>query len=379
MEKIKVLQIFTNNNARSSGIFYLGEHILSALPKDRYETTTLFLCGSKKPDHLRSSSDETIYLNLRESQIKGLRLSASWRLFKLLRREQYDVVICHRYKPVSMMLFLNRFLHVPLCIGVSHGFGEYDRPYRNRQVRRSITPAWRFVGVSPAVKSHLIGLNVGLGEGNTVAITNAVDILKISSQHLSKSDAREALGLPRYGRIIGALGRLVPIKGHRYLIEAFASLSGRFPDSYLAIIGDGREMDKLKKLAVRLGVADRVFMLGFRENAASYVNAFDIFAMPSTREGLGLALLEGMAGKLPVVASDIPAMRPLIEGAHGIALPPGDVDALSSALEKYLKLDTQTLQDAGAQSYQYVLQSHGLDEFKNKYLGLIENYFDERK
>jgi len=376
MKKIRVLQIFTSNNARSSGIFYLGEHILSALPKDRYETTTLFLCGSEKPDHLRSSSDETIYLNLRESQIKGLRLSASWRLFKLLRREQYDIVICHRYKPVSMMLFLNRFLHVPLCIGVSHGLGEYDRSYRKRQVRRSITPAWRFVGVSPAVKAHLIGLDAGLDESNTEAITNAVDLRKIGAQHLSQPDAREALGLPRDGRIIGALGRLVPIKGHRYLIEAFAALSGRLPDSYLAIIGDGREMDKLKQLAVRLGLADRVFMLGFRENAASYVKAFDIFAMPSTREGLGLALLEGMAGKLPVVASDIPAMRPLIEGAHGIAVPPGDVGALSAALEQYLKLDTKTLQDKGAQSYNYVVENHSLDEFRNKYLNFIETFLD---
>lgn len=376
MNKTKVLQIFTSNNARSSGIFYLGEHILSALPKDGYQTTTLFLCGGRKSDHLPSSADQTTYLNLRESQIRGLRLAASWRLFRLLRREQYDVVICHRYKPVSLMLFLNRWLRIPLCIGVSHGFGEYDRAYRKRQVRRSISPAWRFVGVSPAVKAHLIGLEVGLDADNTAAITNAVDLRAIDSQHLSKSDARQALGLPAEGRIIGALGRLVPLKGHRNLIEAFASLTAGFPDVQLAIIGDGREMDKLKQLAVRLGVADRVFLPGFRENAASYVKAFDIFAMPSNREGLGLALLEGMAGKLPVVASDIPAMRPLIEGAHGIAVPPGDVDALAAALETYLKQDAGTLQDAGERSYRYVLENHGLDEFKNKYLRLIENHLD---
>lgn len=372
MKKTKVLQIFTSNNARSSGIFYLGEHILSALPKDRYQTTTLFLCGSRKPDHLQSAADETVYLNLRESQIKGLRLSASWRLFQFLRSRRYDVAICHRYKPVSMLLLLNRWLRLPLCIGVSHGFGEYDRSYRKRQLRRSITPAWRFVGVSPAVKAHLIGLGAGLDEGNTQAITNAVDLGKIESQQLSRLDARKALGLPRDGRTIGALGRLVPLKGHRNLIEAFASLTSRFPDVQLAIIGDGREMDKLKQLAVQLGVADRVYLPGFRENAASYVTAFDVFAMPSTREGLGLALLEGMAGKLPVVASEVPAMLPLIEGAHGIAVPPGDVDALATALEKYLKLDRQALQDAGERSYQYVLENHGLDEFRAKYLSLIE-------
>lgn len=378
MKKTKVLQIFTSNNARSSGIFYLGEHILSALPKDRYQTTTLFLCGDRRSDHLQSSADKTMYLNLRESQIKGLRLFASWRLFKLVRRERYEVAICHRYKPVSMMLFLNRWLRLPLCIGVSHGFGEYDRSYRKRQLRRSLSPAWRFVGVSPALKAHLIGLDVGLDEGNAQAITNAVDVRKIESLHLSRPDAREALGLPQDGRTIGALGRLVPLKGHRNLIEAFATLAPRFPDLQLAIIGDGREMDRLKELAVQLGVADRVFLPGFREDAASYVKAFDVFAMPSTREGLGLALLEGMVGKLPVVASNIPAMLPLIEGARGIAVPPGDVDALAAALEKYLKLDIQSLQDAGERSYRYVLEHHGLDEFRAKYLGLIEGRHDGR-
>lgn len=379
MEKKKVLQIFTSNNARSSGIFYLGEHILAALPKSRYQTTTVFLCGRREPDHLLSSADSTVYLNLRESQIKGLRLLASWRLYQVLKKERYDVVICHRYKPVSMMLFLNRFLRVPLCIGVSHGFGEYDRSYRKRQVRRSITPAWRFVGVSPAVKTHLIGLNAGFNEDNTAAITNAIDIRKLESRQLGRRDAREVLGLPRDGRIVGALGRLVPIKGHRYLIEAFASLADEFPDTCLAIIGDGREMSNLKELAARLGVADRVFMPGFREDASAYVTAFDIFAMPSKAEGLGLALLEGMAGRLPVVASSIPAMLPLIEGAHGTAVPPGDIDALAAALERYLKFDSKALQDAGAQSYQYVLENHSLDEFRNKYLTLIENALDERK
>ena len=377
MEKTKVLQIFTSNNARSSGIFYLGEHILSALPKDRYTTSTLFLCGNREPDHLRSASDDTRYLGLRESQIKGLRLSASWRLLGFLRKAEYDVVICHRYKPVSMMLSLNRFLHVPLCIGVSHGFGEYDRPYRKRQVRRAVTRAWRFVGVSPAVRDHLIGLDMGLDEHNTQANTNAVDIDEIGAHQLSRSEAREALGLPREGRIIGALGRLVPLKGHRYLIDAFASLSAECPDVYLAIIGDGREMANMKAQAVRLGVADRVFLPGFREHAAGYMKAFDIFAMPSSREGLGLALLEGMAGQLPVVASSVPAMLPLIEGAHGIAVPPGDVDALAAALRRYLKLDPEALREAGAQSYRYVLENHGLDEFRRQYLSLIENALDE--
>jgi hypothetical protein len=134
-----------------------------------------------------------------------------WQLYKFCRAEKFDVVICNRFKPVNMMLTLNRWLKVPLCIGISHGFGEYDRFYRRRQTQRLIDRHWRFVGVSPAVKQYLLECDCGFTDQNTYAITNAIDIEQAEGLQHSREQARELLGIDSSVRLIGALGRLVPI------------------------------------------------------------------------------------------------------------------------------------------------------------------------
>ena len=112
-------------------------------------------------------------------------------------------------------------------------------------------------------------------------------------------------------------------------------------------------------------------LLGFRPDALQYARAFDIWVMPSLAEGLGLALLEGMSGALPVIASDVPAMRPLIAGAGGIAVPPADVDALTAALDSYLGASAAERQRLGQQAFEYLCREHSIEEYRQAYLGLI--------
>ncbi len=132
---------------------------------------------------------------------------------------------------------------------------------------------------------------------------------------------------------------------------------------------------RLQQQIERAGLAGRVHLLGFKENALQYVRAFDLWTMPSLAEGLGLALLEGMSGHLPVIASDVPAMRPLIEGAGGggLAVKPADVASLTAALDTYLALDDQALRAKGEQAYDYLTREHDIEVFRQQYLQLIES------
>ena len=173
-------------------------------------------------------------------------------------------------------------------------------------------------------------------------------------------------------RLIGALGRLVPVKGHTYLLQAFAQLKDKYPKTQLAIIGAGREEANLRAEIERLGLQGRAHLLGFKENALQYVRAFDIWTMPSLAEGLGLALLEGMSGQLPVIASNVPAMLPLIEGAGGLAVEPANVSALVTALDAYLGLSDEELAAKGQQAYAYLQKEHDIEVFREEYrLSLI--------
>ena len=377
-KRIKVLQLQPDYNVKAHDFADLAEQIVKALPAERYEIVAAFLRGKPQQGEPVSRADRSVYFEFSDPQLKGLRLQAMWQLYRFCRAESFDVVICNRFKPVNMLLQLNRWLRVPLCIGISHGFGEYGRYYRRLQAKCLIDHAWRFVGVSPAVKQYLLDCKCGFTQQNTVAITNAIDIAQAEGLQLPRDEARRLLGIDLQVRLLGTCGRLVPVKGHVYLLQAFARLKDAYPRAQLAIIGRGREESRLLAEVDRLGLQGRVHLLGFRADALQYIRAFDIWTMPSLAEGLGLALLEGMSGHLPVIASSVPAMLPLIQGAGGLAVPPGDVNALTTALADYLQLSDQELQERGERAYAYLCASHDIESFRQQYLRLVEESLAQR-
>ena len=372
-ERVKILQLQPDYNENSHNYSDLAEQIVAAFPKDRYAVTSAFIRGKPSEEHPASRAEKTVYFDFPHTALSGSRVRLMWTIYRFCRREKFDVVICNRYKQVNMLMLLNRWLKIPLCIGISHGFGEYDPFWRRQRAKLLIDESWRFVGVSPAVARHLVDQRCGFTQENTTAIINAIDIYKAESEQLSRHQAREALGLPQESRLIGAAGRLVAVKGHIHLLRAFANIADKHADALLAIIGEGRERSRLESEIARLGLHGRVHLPGFRAGAKRYVRAFDIWTMPSLSEGLGLALLEGMSGHLPIIASDIPAMRPLTEGAGGLTVPPADVDALADALDRYLSLSAADLKAKGEMAYTYLCKYHAIGKYHSEYLSLVES------
>jgi len=368
---LKVLQLQTRYNAADTNSD-LGEQILQGLPAERFEVVNAYLEGRPAEGALNPPGRRQVFFEFSEKDMSGLRRKVRARLLAFCREEGFDVVLLHRFKAVNLFMHLNKQLRIARCIGVSHGFGEYDRFYRRWQARRLIDERWRFVGVSPAVVDYLVSLRCGFTAANTLAITNALDIDLAESMQLSRDEARQALGLPMEPVIIGAIGRLVPIKGHTHLVKAFAAVSREFPHAHLAIIGGGREQSNLAALIVESGLQGRVHLCGTQPDAMRYVRGFDIFAMPSLQEGLGLALLEGMCGRLPVMGSDIPAMRPLLQGAGGRLFRPGDVAALTEQLRDSLTDSEVERVEQGERAFRYLRREHDIEDFRRKYRELLE-------
>lgn len=370
---IKVLQIQPDYHENSHNYSDLAEQIVAAFPKDRYTVTSAFIRGRPSKGHPASRADKTVYFDLPNSALSGWRVKLMWTIYQFCRKEKFDVVICNRYKQVNMLMLLNRWLKIPLCIGISHGFGEYAAFWRRQRAKLLIDESWRLVGVSPAVAQHLIDQRCGFTEENTTAISNAIDIAQAESQQLPKHEAREALGLPQEPRLIGTIGRLVPVKGHIHLIQAFARIAAKHSDSLLVIVGEGTQRPHLEAEIARLGLQDKVFLPGFRAGAKRYVRAFDLWALPSLSEGLALALLEGMSGHLPIIASEIPSLSPLIKGAEGVSVPPTEVNALAEALDLYLSLSAADLRKKGEVAYAYLCKNHSIEDYRSKYLSLVES------
>ena len=142
------------------------------------------------------------------------------------------------------------------------------------------------------------------------------------------------------GLVVGSVGRLSPEKGLKYLLRAMAKITRQEPRARLLLAGDGPERRSLERLATRLGLVDRVEFTGevAHDQVPQTLARMNVFAMPSTWEGFGVAALEAAAMGLPVVASNVHGIPDVVEdGVTGILVPPKDVAALSQAILRLLR------------------------------------------
>jgi teichuronic acid biosynthesis glycosyltransferase TuaC len=173
---------------------------------------------------------------------------------------------------------------------------QYPRP--RRMIQEAIEGAAALIAVSAALKEALVA--IGAPDGKVTVLRNGVDTALFHPPP-DRDAARAVLGVTR--PLLISVGLLIERKGHHRTIEAMAGL----PEFELIIVGEGPERDRLNALAARLGVADRVRLLGARPHAdlPSLYGAADASILASSREGWANVLLESMACGTPVVASPI--------------------------------------------------------------------------
>lgn len=163
--------------------------------------------------------------------------------------------------------------------------------------------------------------------GRLVTIPNGIDLARFDRERLSRDDARRALGLAQMEIVIGTVANYYPPKELPAYLETIKNLPFRF-----VIIGDGPEREAIMKKHRDLNLGDRVILAGRRGDASTLLNAFDIFVLPSSKEGMPWALLEAMAAGLPCIATDVGACRWMFGPDAGIVVPPKHPDALRDAI-----------------------------------------------
>ncbi len=149
---------------------------------------------------------------------------------------------------------------------------------------------------------------------------------------LEAGGARARLGLDSDGFVVGTVGRIDPQKRHDVLIRACALAGREIDDLRLVIVGDGALRAEIESLA-RTHLPGRVVFAGHRRDAVALLPAFDVFALTSDFEGLPFALLEAMAMRRTIVATDVQGSGEAIRhGRDGLLVPPGSPDAVAEAL-----------------------------------------------
>lgn len=188
----------------------------------------------------------------------------------------------------------------------------------------------------------------------------------------SREEARARLGIDSGQRVVGFIGRLAPQKRLRDLIWSFQLLHQIVDNVRLVLIGDGPDRYELERLTENFGCRSKVIFAGHRADAASLLNSFDAFVLPSEFEGMSNSLMEAMAAAIPCVVSDIPANRELVShGQTGWTFPLGDCPALTRQLVQVLS-DTDTTGKIGKNASAKIRETYDLQTMIDRHRALYD-------
>lgn len=282
------------------------------------------------------------------------------------------LVHCHGYKPniICGLMFKRSFR----CISTSHGWA-----------RGSGLKVWFYnlldcfalrgmdcvVGVSDAQVSHL--QRAGIEKAKICRILNAIrmtDPVSIRPTY----DLRAKYKISSDALVIGAVGRLAPVKGYPSLLDAFQSVVQIHSNCRLVIAGEGLMRPELEAQVNRLQLNHFVQLAGFIEEMDEFFQLVDIFVMPSLSEGMPIALLEAMAHGKPCIASSVGGIPEVLNADDvGCLVPPADSASLSKAIIA-LVTDAERRISIGDKARVLVRQRFSSKRMATDYLNLYTRY-----
>jgi glycosyltransferase involved in cell wall biosynthesis len=264
-------------------------------------------------------------------------------LYRLLRRERFDLVHVHTPAAAFVGRFAARLAGVPRIVYTAHGFYFHEHmPWPKRSLVIALEwLAGRFTHTlftqseEDAAAAQRLGL---CRTGDILAIGNGSDPARFfpSRDRGARRELRARLGVSGDKPVIVMIGRFVAEKGYPELVEALRPL-----DAHLWIVGERLPSDHagsidatLRAIETDPALSEKISLLGYRDDVPDLLRAADIFVLPSHREGMPRSIIEAMLTALPVVATKIRGSRELVADSEtGLLVPVNAIDDLSSALQ----------------------------------------------
>jgi len=274
------------------------------------------------------------------------RFNTRWRLFasfsdgsrlrRLIRSEGFDIVHSNGSPDGWGLTAAIRGMNPrPIVLRTRHNFKRIRLHYLNRWFYGQASD--HVVAVSTGIKEHC--LNSGLcSEDKVTVIHPALDTTAFRAGVIPRMRLREELGLSDDSLVIGTNARLEVQKGIDFLLETFRDVQAQEPRAELVIAGHGKQRLILEAQARELGIADKVKFCGFRSDIPVVLAGLDLFVLPSRTEGFGVALVEAMAMKLPVIGTRVGGITDILAGETcGVLVEHGDVKGFADAIVKLLQ------------------------------------------
>ena len=345
-EKIRVLHVITRLEKGGAPAVLL--EVLQRCDKRQFEHhIATGLAQEPEKDMIAFARDMGFQVFVIPALIRDVQpfldMYALLKVYFLILRGRYDIVHCHTSKGGFIGRLAARLANVKCIIYSPHGdifegyFGKIKTRFFIWLERFSARFTDKIItltksGIEPYIKA-------GIGQKSQFDyIYNGVDIESLRKRKVDRIQKRREIGVENECSLIVTAGRLVPVKGQTYLISAIAQVITEIPNIRLVFLGDGELRGELSGQVKTLGLEKHVLFLGMRSDVPEIISCGDLFVLPSVNEGFGVVLLEAMAMRCPIVATNVGGVPEVVlDGETGVLVPLKDPVQLARGIIQLLK------------------------------------------
>jgi phosphatidyl-myo-inositol dimannoside synthase len=282
-----------------------------------------------------------------------------------------DLILCNHINFTPLALFYKKIFKTPYGF-IAYGIDVWDLKDHSGLINSDF-----IISLSQYTKNKILENNKNI-ETTIFVINPAIDIEKFKSQDI-KTEVLSKYKLPSNKKIILTICRLAKsekYKGYDKVIQSLPKILEKFPNIIYTLIGDGDDIEDIKKLIEELNLKEKVCLLGAIKNnfIPEILNVADLFVMPSKGEGFGIVFIEALACGVPVIAGNKDASKEaLLNGELGILVDPDNVDEIAEAIIKVLKGEAPKHLYDKNYLREKVIENFGFEVFKNRVKMFLES------
>lgn len=383
MTKIRVAHIITRlcrGGAQENTFHTVRLHNRDRFDVDLIAGTNTGEEGSLEDDVVAAGIEILRAPSLVRDVALGKELRAANELARLLRTGRYDIVHTHTSKAGFLGRLAAKRARVPIVIHTPHGnifdgyFSRGKTMLFSALERNAAKWTDRIIELTDGGIEQYLANGIGKRAQYTT-IFSGIDLSEYDDLETKRNSFRHELGIGDSTVLVGGVGRLEPVKGFRYLVEAAQTLLEK-PNLSFVHAGTGSLDFELRTTAKPLG--DRFRFLGLRNDIARIMAGLDLLVVPSLNEGMGRVVLEAGAAGTPVIGSNVGGIPDVVRnGSTGVIVPKQDSAAIAASIGE-LVANRERLVELGSAARDFVVPDFSLENMVEHIESLYETLIKEK-
>jgi len=303
------------------------------------------------------------------------------KLLRMFKKEKFDIIHTHTAKAGALGRLAGRLAGVAIIIHTPHGHNFYG--YFNSIFSKLVIGIERFlarftdrvIALTELEKIDYLKFKV-TNEKKSVLVYMGLELNGFLPDNTAK--IKESLNINSQEKVIGYVGRLEPIKGPQFFVEAARlCLENNLLQRFI-LVGEGSLRKELEEKVSFWGLKEKIVFVGWRDDIADIMSIMDILVLPSLNEAVGIVLLEAQSLGIPVVASEVGGIPEMIrDGQTGILVWPGEPAALALAINNLL-FDPERLRSMSAAGKNWVKDRFKAEDMVRKISAIYQELLKEK-